>query len=150
MSYSSKCCPLFRAVYFWSLTVIWSGRSRSWMRCTTRSNTSSLSITALDTLWQHHSYCSSYTRVWPTPVLFHNLLQNDIFEKVMHPILSKLFYSQLSVSTLFIIYWVFIIHYLVFEFNYQYFNLLSFHLNKYHINECGDRRVQGQFTFCNS
>ena len=59
----------------------------------------------------------------------HNLLQNDIFEKAMHPILSKLYYTQMPVSALFMTYWVFIINYLIFEFNYQYKKLLSFHNN---------------------
>ena len=57
------------------------------------------------------------------------VLQNDVFTKVLHPIVSKLIYTQMPVSALFMTYWLFITNYLIFEFHYQYSKLLSFHNN---------------------
>ena len=58
----------------------------------------------------------------------HNFLKNDIFEKALHySIISKLFYCQMPVSALFMNYWIFIIHYIIFEFHYQYNKLLSYY-----------------------
>ena len=67
------------------------------------------------------NFCLFYT------CTLHNLLQNETFEKALHPILLKLFYCQMSVTTLLISYWIFIINYLLFEFHYQYNKLLLYH-----------------------